>query len=267
MRCALNTQPLSACVEQILLSRLECPVCMEYMKPSITLCANGHNICNICKQIILHCPTCRQQFLNTRNVALEKLARQVKCPCTYRKYDCREVFYAFWLANTKANVNTLHRLARHLNWLLEFAFGQVVREIWRHTWRRHTSTYVSISLVVVHLQLSVTPPTKCCEVILAFNNVFNFRCENKYGIISAILQYIGRAEEAAKYKYIVEFFKDAPSEYLAVSRWSRSNLEDLKEVHLFWKVLESVSWQARKFSKRGRWNDILFMEIIRVGEN
>jgi hypothetical protein len=156
VRCAFNRQPLAARVSQILLSQLECPVCMEYMRPAITLCVNGHNICNICKPKAPHCPTCRQQFLNTKSVALEKLALRVKCPCTYRKYGCREVNYAFWLADTKANVSTLHRLIRHLNRILEFALGQVVREVWRHTWRRHTWTYVSICLVVFHLSPAVS---------------------------------------------------------------------------------------------------------------
>jgi E3 ubiquitin-protein ligase SIAH1 len=68
---------------------------MDYMRPPVTLCANGHNICNICKQKVPYCPTCRQQFLNTRDLALEKVAREVKCLCTYRIYDYREVYYAF----------------------------------------------------------------------------------------------------------------------------------------------------------------------------
>ena len=83
VRCSLNTQHLAARVEHIRLSQLKCPVCMKYMRPPIILCVNGHNICNICKQKVPHSPTCREQFLNIRNVTSEKLARQVKCPvCT-----------------------------------------------------------------------------------------------------------------------------------------------------------------------------------------
>jgi E3 ubiquitin-protein ligase SIAH1 len=68
-------------LEQSLLSQMECPVCMEYMRPPIMLCENGHNICNICRPKVRDCPTCRQQFLNTRNVALEKVAAEVIYPC------------------------------------------------------------------------------------------------------------------------------------------------------------------------------------------
>ena len=79
-------------LEQCLLNHLECPVCMEYMRPPITLCANGHNFCNICMLKIPHCPTCRQQFLDTRNVTLEKVATELKYPCVYRKYGCWEIY-------------------------------------------------------------------------------------------------------------------------------------------------------------------------------
>jgi hypothetical protein len=78
-------------------------------------------------------------------------------------------------------------------------------------------------------------------VILALIDVFHFSCEIKYGVISAILQYIVRAEEAAKYKYIVELFNDAPSEYLALSHWCRRNLDVLEESASFlesaWKYI------------------------------
>ena len=46
LRGASNMQSQFNSVEQIVLRQLECPVCMEYMRPPITLCANGHNICN-----------------------------------------------------------------------------------------------------------------------------------------------------------------------------------------------------------------------------
>jgi hypothetical protein len=85
-------QSESTDIEEILLSELECPVCTEYMWPPITLCENGHNICDICRPKLDECPTCRKRFLNTRNVVLEKLARRVKYPCSYRQFGCKEMF-------------------------------------------------------------------------------------------------------------------------------------------------------------------------------
>jgi E3 ubiquitin-protein ligase SIAH1 len=65
---------------------------MEYMRPPIILCVNGHNICDICRAKLANCPTCRKRFLSTRSVGLEKLAREIQYPCTYRQFGCMEVF-------------------------------------------------------------------------------------------------------------------------------------------------------------------------------
>lgn len=79
---------------QGLFQELECPVCMEYMTPPITMCENGHSICSNCKPKLNNCPSCKKSFLNIRNLALESLSRQVtnqgvqnqpqnvKCPFT-----------------------------------------------------------------------------------------------------------------------------------------------------------------------------------------
>jgi E3 ubiquitin-protein ligase SIAH1 len=57
-----------------LMKELECPVCFEYMKPPISMCENGHSICNDCKPKLNNCPFCRKSFLNVRNLALESLS-------------------------------------------------------------------------------------------------------------------------------------------------------------------------------------------------
>ena len=66
-------------------------MCMEYVKQPITLCANDIKICKTCKKEAGHCPSCREQFVNTRNLALEDLARQVIYPCKYRALGCTEI--------------------------------------------------------------------------------------------------------------------------------------------------------------------------------
>jgi len=67
-------------------------VCLEYMRPPITLCANGHKICDNCENKLNFCPICSGQFIDTRNLALEDVARQVMYPCKYRSYGCTEIF-------------------------------------------------------------------------------------------------------------------------------------------------------------------------------
>jgi len=60
----MSTQGLSKDV----LENLECPACMQYMLPPITLCGNEHNISSSscsCKQKIQKCPNCRELFSDT----------------------------------------------------------------------------------------------------------------------------------------------------------------------------------------------------------
>jgi hypothetical protein len=131
---------------------------MKYMWPPITLCANGHIICNICKPKVPHCPTCRRQFLNTRNVALEELATEMKYPCTYRNYGCSEI-YCFDL------IGELHEKYRYIsqpcpvnkmnhgNWC-----GLVLAAVWCHIWSRHTVICVwnTMVFVILHYSKSVS---------------------------------------------------------------------------------------------------------------
>jgi E3 ubiquitin-protein ligase SIAH1 len=83
--------PVTGDLSRGLLTELECPVCMEYMLPPIELCENGHNICPNCKPKLQQCPTCRRPFANIRNVALEKMARQIEYPCSYWRYGCTKM--------------------------------------------------------------------------------------------------------------------------------------------------------------------------------
>ena len=75
-------------VRQSVFEVLTCPICHEYMSPPITLCQAGHNICNRCRPNLQFkggnkCPRCRRDLLDTRNVALETIARGLKYPCRY----------------------------------------------------------------------------------------------------------------------------------------------------------------------------------------
>jgi E3 ubiquitin-protein ligase SIAH1 len=88
--------------DEALLSDLECPVCTEYMIPPITLCCNGHNVCNKCRLNIKCCPVCRGQLSGIRNVALEKIARRQMYPCTNRDKGCSQVFSMDLIADHQA---------------------------------------------------------------------------------------------------------------------------------------------------------------------
>jgi hypothetical protein len=77
-----------------LLEELECPVCLEYMASPIKMCENGHNICGGCKERLTQCPTCRGNFVNVRNITLEKFAAKAAYPCKNVKDGCKEILAA-----------------------------------------------------------------------------------------------------------------------------------------------------------------------------
>jgi len=63
--------------EEVTLKEIECPVCMEYMSPPISLCTRGHNLCDTCSRGIPKCPICQEVFI-TRNLALEVITNKMK---------------------------------------------------------------------------------------------------------------------------------------------------------------------------------------------
>ena len=101
-----------------------------------------------------------------------------------------------------------------------------------HLKRTHTDVCVSISDRGSFLISGVTPATKYLKVFFIYRDVFYCCCEIQNGIFYCVLQYIGPAEDAAKFRYKVEeFFNKERTENLAVIRSARRLDEDLSEVH------------------------------------
>jgi len=270
-RGASNMQSQFTSVEQILLSQLECPDCMEYMRPPIILCANGHNICNICKPEVRHCAICRQQFLNTRNVALEKVATEVKYPCTYRNYGCGEI-YSFDLIGGHQEkcqyipqpcpVNKLN--IGHCTWT---GISSSMKSHLNQARRYMCTDYCGLGQDSVHMS-GVTPDihVERFKCMFVSNDVFCSRSEIGYGIFYTVLQYIGPAADAAKYKYSyrLDFCNKEQTECLAASLLARSLDEDLCEIHNSGNCVKLYPEQFNCFRKEK--SELAFsMEIYTVG--
>jgi E3 ubiquitin-protein ligase SIAH1 len=71
---------------------LRCPVCGDYLRPPITLCQAGHNTCSRCRPNLQCCPRCSRPLLQTRNMALETIARGLRYPCRYASAGCPHNF-------------------------------------------------------------------------------------------------------------------------------------------------------------------------------
>ena len=64
------------------LQELKCPVCKRYITPPIPTRQNGHNICNISRQKVNKCPTCKKEFLESSCQILENIIQKMKYPCS-----------------------------------------------------------------------------------------------------------------------------------------------------------------------------------------
>ncbi|CAB1437793.1 unnamed protein product [Pleuronectes platessa] len=63
----------------------ECPVCSDSVLPPILQCQAGHLLCNLCRQKLSCCPTCRGPLTpSIRNLAMEKVASTLPFPCKVR---------------------------------------------------------------------------------------------------------------------------------------------------------------------------------------
>jgi E3 ubiquitin-protein ligase SIAH1 len=243
------------------------------MRPPITLCANGHNICDTCKQKVPHCPTCRKKFLNTRNVALEKVAAELKYPCVYRKYGCMEIYKPDLICGHQEKCQYIPQPCpiNKLN-LGTCSWTGISSSMMLHLKQTHNNVCIDYyghgsfyNRGAFHIS-GVTPDTKYCKLILYGNNVLYSGSEIQNGIFYSVLQYIGPAADAAKYKYKLEFVNKERTESLAVTLLARSLDEDLSDVHNSGTCVKLYPEQFSRFANEG--SELEFsMEITALGNN
>jgi E3 ubiquitin-protein ligase SIAH1 len=269
LRVASNMQSQFTRLEQILLSQLECPVCMQYMRPPITLCENGHNICDICRPKLRHCPTCRQQILNARNVALEKVIREVNYPCMYRYYGCRETYSFDMIGGHQEKCRYIPQPCPVDKLNFENCTWTGIRSsMTSHLKKAHSDRcdeYCSFYEGSICVS-DVTTDKVRYKFLFVGDDIFCSRTEIVDGMLYSVLYFIGPAADAAKYMYKVEFFGAKCGENLAVTHMARCWDEDLSEVHNSGNCMKLYPEQFNRFAnERG---ELKFsMEIITVRHN
>jgi E3 ubiquitin-protein ligase SIAH1 len=215
-------------LDEDLLGVLECPVCMEYMVPPISLCESGHNICDRCKPQLPVCPTCRKPFLaNTRNIALESLADGVDYPC--RNEGCFEIY-------------PLHIIAQHEvvcpHRPYECPMAQGSHCVWKgplslmnkHVMEVHRR-YVRLGAESTSVLNDVSKTPGYSLVIFAFEQVFLQRSRLHDGKFYSAVQYIGPKENASKYRYEFQLSTGNEHQKLIVGHLVHSSSEDLQSVN------------------------------------
>ena len=207
-------------------------MCMEYMRPPIILCANGHNICHICKQKMHRCPTCREQLLNTRNLALEDLARQVIYPCKYRSYGCTEILGHDKIDGHQATC----RYSPQVCPVAKLAIGNCswtgsYSDIKGHLKENHLEECCECVEGSIQFRYRLTNHMWGFCFIFAHNEVFFLSFFENDNILHVFVRCIGPAENAAKYRYRVEFVNKDNTESVTVMHLTRSAGEDLGDIY------------------------------------
>jgi len=184
---------LSGAVGEVLLRDLECPVCMEYMVPPILLCTYGHNICSKCRESVQCCPTCKAEFLETRNVVLENIVRSQKYPCANRQSGCRELFSIEHIAKHHAGC-VYGKIKCPLHLIKKCSWKGFKNDVKEHAKAAHPKYFLEKSTFPdPHL-------SKSCGVLSYFGEIFTYYKHIEDGRYYAAVQLIGTSSEASKYK-------------------------------------------------------------------
>jgi len=185
---------MSRAFDEALLEDLECPVCMEYMVPPINLCTNGHNICSRCRQSVQCCPICRAEFLETRNVVLENIARRQKYPCVNRQKGCLELFSIEHIAEHQAvcvygNIKCPFKINWNCSWR---GFKSDLKE---HAKTAHPRSFLEDSTLRSFLFMD-----NILTILSCFGELFVHYKRIQDGRLYCAVQLIGTSSEASKYK-------------------------------------------------------------------
>jgi len=184
---------LSRAVGEVELSDLECPVCMEYMVPPIKLCTNGHNICSKCREGVQQCPTCRAEFLETRNVALENIVRKQKYPCANRQSGCLELFSIEHIVKHHAGC-VYGKIKCPLVIFKMCSWNGLKNDLKEHAKAAHKEYFLEGS------KFSFPLLSDSFAFVSNFGELFTCRKQKKDNRYYAAVQLIGTSSEASKYK-------------------------------------------------------------------
>jgi hypothetical protein len=162
------------------------------MVPPIKLCRKGHNICSKCSERVTCCPTCRARLSDTRNFALENIARRQKYPCANRQSGCLELFSVEHIAKHEAGC-VYGEIKCPLHLLHGCSWKGVKNNLKGHVKAAHPKYLLNVS-AFTSSNLSVD-----VGIVSCFGELFTCYQKVKNGILYCAVQLIGKNSEASKY--------------------------------------------------------------------
>ena len=184
---------LSRALDETLLKEMECPVCMQYMVSPIQLCTNGHNICSRCRESVQFCPTCRAEFSEIRNVALEHIARRQKYPCPNSQSGCLQLFSIENIAEHKA-VCVYGKIKSPFYLFGTCSWNGLKNHLKEHAKAAHPD------YVLEESSLHSPYLSEALAILSCFGELFTYYLQKRDGRYYAAVQLIGTSGEASKYK-------------------------------------------------------------------
>jgi hypothetical protein len=214
------------------LTELKCPACKEYMVPPITFCLGGHNICNNCRPTMSSCPTCKQWFLRARNASLENLSLQMKFPCRYSKYGCKDLFPYNTFREHEATCGYSPQTCPvdYLRLKMICTWTGIAEDVKEHLQAAHKELCEDCNAQHLLLLSSSNASSYSYKFLFAYNEIFCYRLLIQRGIMYVVLHYIGPAANDLKYQYKVIVMNNEDTEGVVVTQLARRFTETEDDV-------------------------------------
>ena len=224
----LATPSMQSDIGKSVLTELQCPACKQYMVPPITFCLGGHNICGKCRPTVSSCPTCKQWFLKTRNVSLENLSLQMKFPCQYSKYGCKDTFpyNEFHEHEAICGYSPQKCPVDDLRLKLICTWTGIAKDVKTHLQAAHKDLCEDYNAQHLLLLPSSNDSNYSYRFLFAYNEIFCYRLLIRRGTMYMVLHYIGPEENDLKYQYKVMVMNKEDTENVVVTQLARIETED-----------------------------------------
>ena len=220
-----------------LLKELECPVCLKYMASPIKMCENGHNICGGCKERLSECPSCKEKFINARNLTLQKIAATAVYPCKNCEAGCEETF-SLDDRNKHLSVCVYRNRKCPVSIMtdVDCSWTGTLSDIPLHIRAKHDSV---IAEVPGHFNVKLLDLVKgrvYTQLVLVLGEIFCLIWSTYYQDIDFTVLHLGLKEDSEAFKYGIKIGNS--EEYITGTRKCHSYLDvDLSD----WSIRKCVT--------------------------
>jgi E3 ubiquitin-protein ligase SIAH1 len=186
-----------------LLLELECPVCMDYMLPPITICKNGHNICNSCKSRLGYCPSCRGEFTDIKNLSLEKMCSKVKFPCKHAGNGCKDVLPMDAIAKHQSECPYGLYKCPFFMTTIDCPWEGYIADLQHHVRSEHVDTSDARDVHGTHKARlpKFDTASAWCQALFTMKEVFFRLSFVQDGFLYCCVFYVGPKDKAPNYNY------------------------------------------------------------------